>query len=99
MVQKKLPYLYQYQPWLLLIQTRLLKILSRPKAPKIFQELLSNSEELKRFQRIPTAQVLGQPKDSNCLSTKPTKGFQGIPKEFKIPNDSIGFHILKSWAD
>ena len=66
-----------------------LEILSRPKAPKILQELLSNCEELpsprptkllknfKRFQKIPknSKRIQKIPKDS--------KGFQKIPKDSK----------------
>ena len=77
-----------------------LEILSIPKAPKICkncQVTLRNSKDsnclsprlTKRFQRIVTAQVLGQPKDpkgfhkdSNSSSPRPNKQFKRIPKYF-----------------
>ena len=75
-------------------QTRL-EILSRPKAPKILQELLSNSEKVpsprptkllknsKRFQKIPKI-----PKDSKKIP----KDSKKIPKDSKrIPKDSRRF--------
>ena len=76
-------------------QTRL-KILLRPKAPKILQELLSNSKELpsprptkllkksKRFQKIPK-RFQKIPKDSNRLQKIPKDSirFQKIPKDSK----------------
>ena len=69
-----------------MVETTRLEILSRPKAPKILQELLSNSEELpsprptkllknsKRFQKIP--------KDSKRFQMI-LKRFQEIPKDPK----------------
>ena len=70
-----------------LLKTRQ-EMLTRPKAPKIFQELLSNSEELKRFQRILIAQVLGQPKDSKGFVL--LKYYNRLIERFqKIPKDSL----------
>ena len=58
-----------------------LEMLSRPKAPKILQELLSNSEELR------------SPRQTKLL--KNSKIFQKIPKDSKrfqkIPKDSKSF--------
>ena len=71
------------------IETRL-EILSRPKAPKILQELLRNSRELP------------SPRPTKLL--KKNKRFQKIPKDSKrfqkVPKDSKRFqkilsHILK----
>ena len=78
-----------------------LEILSRPKAPKILQELLGNSEELlsprptkllkdsKRFQKIQKI-----PEDFKKIP-KDFKRFQKIPKDSKrfqkIPKDSKRF--------
>ena len=68
-----------------LLLTRL-EILSRPKAPKILQELLSNSKELpnsrptkllKNFKRFRKIQKV--PKDSKKIP----KRFQNIPKDSK----------------
>ena len=76
-----------------------LKILSRPKAPKILQELLSNSEEFpsprqtkllknsKRFQKIPedSKRFLKIPKDSERFQKNPkdSKKIQKIQKDSK----------------
>ena len=79
-------------------ETRL-EILSRPKAPKILQELLSNSEEL------PSPRPTKLLKDSKRFRKilKDSIRFQKIPKESKkiqnisnIPKDSARFQkILK----
>ena len=74
-----------------------LEILSRPKAPKILQELLRNSKELpsprptkllknsKRFQKIPkdSEEVSKIPKESKRIQKFPkdSKKFQKIPKD------------------
>ena len=67
------------------------ELLSRPKVPKILKELLSDSEELKRFKKFLKDSKIFK-KDSNCSSPKLTKGFQKIlkdSKEFqKIPKNS-----------
>ena len=73
-------------------ETRL-EILSRPKAPKILQKLLGDSEELKRFQRIPT--------DSKRIQKIPTasKRFQKISKDSKRfqknPKDTNGYKNIQ----
>ena len=56
-----------------------LEILSRPKAPKIFHELRSNSEELKGFQRNPKELK----KDYNYSSPRLTNRFQRNPRYSK----------------
>ena len=58
-----------------------LEILSRPKAPKILQELLSNSEELP------------SPRPTKLLkNSKRFKKIQKITKDYeKIPKDSKNF--------
>ena len=94
------PYPYQNS-----LGTRL-EILSTPKAPKILQELLSNSEKLlsprptkllkdsKRFQKNPidSERFQKNPKDS--------KRFQSIPKDTKrfqkIPKDSLDLEAASS---
>ena len=97
--------------WYQKFQITRLEILSRPKAPKILQELLSNSEELpsprptklltnskrfKRFKKIPN--------ESKRIQ-KITKDSKKIPKDSrrfqKIPEDSKRFQkipkILKNF--
>ena len=72
-----------------------LEILSRPKAPKILKELLSNSKELpsprptkllKNFKRFQNIKKI--PKDSKKIP-KESKRFRKIPKDSKkIPKES-----------
>ena len=89
---------YSYLFFIQFNSTRL-EILSRPKAPKIFHELRSNSEELKGFQRNPKELK----KDYNYSSPRLTNRFQRNPRYSKRiltaqvlgqPMDSKGFQKI-----